>query len=1811
MESTPWYTSFDEIANPAGLLNSSQYNENGAETTNFSGTNFSAGSLSPLVSTISATHENTGSGEGAVNLIDGNPLTKWFAGSRSPNVDMQFDTAQRATRYILTTANDAPGRNPKNWTLRASNDGSNWTTIDTRRDQMWGNNGAPSLHTRHAFTVPTTAQGDYRHYRLDISDNNGASEGVQLSGFELIGSGTSTPNVTPWQTAIDAGPWSSRVAKAGVGFTGTKALRYWGFHTADGPSRTTNVLYDNLDLQVGADSELTYKIFPNLDELELAWPSTYVAVDLEYTEAGDNTPQRMSTAGLTDSFGFPATARGQGESKRIFARQWNSVRVHLGALEGATIHKVLLSYDNPNGFASSVTSGWVDDIRLGGARVIDDSSLTNYVDTRRGSDSTGDYTRGANFPATAMPNGFNFYTPLTEGGSNIDLYKYQGSNTSQNKPRLHGLAISHEPSRWINDRNQMQFMPSITTAAVPDASLGNRELTFDHDNEVARPDYYSVDFDNGIKAEIAPGNYGAIFRFTFPANTNNRATLFLDRVHSDAEFTLRSDNTGFDGWMYGGPEGTTRMFVHARFNRSAVAQGNAAGNRGSAKYVQFDISDPADRVIELRFATSLMSVSQAWQNYENEVALGQFSFDQVQQAAQTAWNERLSVIDIPGATDEQKISMYSSLYRLNLYPNVQHEYTGQGSKDGYQYASPVNAATGNATATETNAKINDGKMYVNNGFWDTYRSAWPLYSFLYPDLAAELIDGFVEQYRAGGWIARWSTPGYKDSMTGTSSDAAFADAYIAGALPTALAEEAYAAGLKNATALSSSNIKDDGNYSAVQVGRKALNQSIFLGYSPASLDQSVSWGLEGVINDFALGKMAAALAQDPDVDEAAQARYAEESVYLLGRAEQYVNLFDPTVGDPDDPNTPLGFFQGRRSDGSWLLGPGAYNLGNRHSVYNPEDWDSGVETGHHTYTETNGWNFAFHAPHDVDGLAALYGGQADLIAKLDTFFTTQERAETRRIHETYEARDVRMGQWGASNQISFHIPWIYVDAGKPSRAQRITRDAVQRLYVGSDIGQGYLGDEDNGAMSAWYVFASLGLYPLALGSGEYVIGSPLHDQAVVKPLGRDGTLTIATTDNSVDNVYVQSASLDGQPLERAALRYDEIFDGTDHSVDFTMGDSPSTWGERQIAAEHPTAPIDLLDDQYALVTATDGDSVNVAALVDNNSHTETEFSGTTATITAQSKVGAVRVHEYTVTNAAGATGADPRSWRLEGSNNGTDWVVVDERVDEDFWWRTQTRAFQIASPGEFDHYRLVITQSGGDGIALAEIEFLAAGDDAATGELTLSSVAGLSVRAGQMFAEQIASVSGGTGGIPDVTVDYGSGPVTADVSANPFGGYVVAAYHAFDTPGVYDVTIAATQGDVTVRTTASVNVYVDNRSFVALADAANVNCFSVLGIGGSCDGEGFAYNKAKVNAAGVQFGVQQIVELAGRTFRYTLPDVPVDKPDTLTGRGQTIPVLADMGSEHITFLGMANQGPKTLPTWLVYDDGTEQQTDVTFGDWVDRANNPISGNTQVFVAPGRLQGTGEEPGNRPIAVFATDPVPLKSNARLTAIRLADQGDNIAAGKVHIVAFGFDGSATPALEVVTAGAGSVTAEAGKSFTTDLASVVGGRGTYSASVNWGDGSGVQPATIVNGAVRGTHTYTTDGSFPVKVTVTDGELSQTVSLTVTVSESDDTDPGPTDPTDPDPVDPGPVDPDRPVVRVSAPVVSKGKQVFGAKPKQRVTITASVSGVTSGVVTFRSVKTGGVVGTAPITKSGSTYQAVLRVKAKLAVGKYGRITA
>ncbi|GAA3294323.1 hypothetical protein GCM10020295_18550 [Streptomyces cinereospinus] len=804
--------------------------------------------------------------------------------------------------------------------------------------------------------------------------------------------------------------------------------------------------------------------------------------------------------------------------------------------------------------------------------------LSDYALTTRGTNSSGGFSRGNTFPATAVPHGFNFWTPVTNAGSLSWLYDYARGNNADNLPTVQAFSASHEPSPWMGDRQTFQVMPSAA-AGTPDLGRTARALAFRHENEVARPHYYGVRFENGLKAEMTPTDHAAMLRFTYPGDD---ASVLFDNVTDQAGLTLDTAAgvvTGYSDVKSGLSTGATRLFVYGTFDKP-VTEGSASGVQG---HLRFDAG--ADRTVTLRLATSLISVDQARDNLRQEIPEGT-SFEAVKAKAQRQWDRLLGKVEVEGATPDQLTTLYSSLYRLYLYPNSGFEKVGTE----YQYASPFSPMTGQDTPTRTGAKIVDGKVYINNGFWDTYRTTWPAYSLLTPRQAGEMADGFVQQYKDGGWTSRWSSPGYADLMTGTSSDVAFADAYVKGV--DFDAEAAYDAAVKNATVVPPSS----------GVGRKGMATSPFLGYTGTDTHEGLSWALEGYLNDYGIARMGAKLYQ-----ETGEQRYKEESAYFLDRAQDYVNMFDAQAG----------FFQGKDASGRWRVDS---------EQYDPRVWG-------HDYTETNGWGYAFTAPQDSRGLANLYGGRDGLAEKLDEYFATPETASPEVvgsyggvIHEMTEARDVRMGMYGHSNQVAHHAIYMYDAAGRPWEAQEKVREVLSRLYTGSEIGQGYHGDEDNGEQSAWFLFSALGFYPLVMGSGEYAVGSPLFTKATVHlENGRD--LVVRAPKNSARNVYVQGLKVNGRNWTSTALPHTLLAQGG--VLEFDMGPRPSAWGTGGNAA-----PVSITQDDR--VPAPRADLITgEGALFDDTSATD---AGVTAVELPVS--GRAEAVQYTLTSAGRAQAPD-------------------------------------------------------------------------------------------------------------------------------------------------------------------------------------------------------------------------------------------------------------------------------------------------------------------------------------------------------------------------------------------------------------------------------------------------------------------------------------------------------------------------------------------------------------------------------------------
>ncbi|MFC3505531.1 GH92 family glycosyl hydrolase [Micromonospora krabiensis] len=1696
------------------------------------------GSLLSRVSAVTASGENPPN-ETAGTLIDGNPSTKWLTRSQTGWVTYRLTEPAAVVRYALTSANDEPGRDPRDFTLQGSHDGNAWTDLDRQTDQRF----AGRLTTNAYRFTNTTA---YAYYRLTVTANSGEPL-LQLGDWDISDGSDVRPPATPMVSVVGTGPVSGHNMLPRAGFTGVASLRYSGGAEADGRSYATNRLFD-VDIPVGPKTRLSYRIFPEFTGQNDTYPSTYTALDLHFTDG-----TYLSRLAPLDQHGYALTAAGQGASKVLYADQWNAVQSDIGAVaNGKTIDRILLAYDIPTATAETRFQGWLDDVTVtGAATAIDGSRLTNYVDTRRGTNSSGSFSRGNNLPISAVPNGFTFFTPVTNATSDSWEYEYQRANNGANLPMLQGLGISHQPSPWMADRNQMSVM-AVPAGGPLTGAPSTRALAFSHDDEIARPDLYQVTTQNGLVARMSPADHGGIMQFTFPSGAATGSLVF-----HNGTFTISTDAT-ITGWVDNGSPlsaGRSRMFVAGTFDRAPTASAAASAT--------FDIA--TDRQVTLRLATSFISVDQARRNLDLELT-GR-DFDQIHAAATAAWQDRLGRVEVQGATETQRVTLYSNLYRLNLYPNSQSENTGTAKAPRWQYASPVSPHTGASTPTQTGAKIVDGQIYVNNGFWDTYRTVWPAYSLLYPDVAARIADGFVQQYRDGGWIARWSSPGYADLMTGTSSDVSIAQAYLNGVkLPDPLG--AYDAAVKNATVASGRS----------EVGRKGIETSLFLGYTPTSTGESVSWALEGYINDFGIGNMAAALAKDPATPKSRRKQLKEESEYFLQRARNYVNLFDPKTK----------LFQGREASGTFLAG-------------DPLDW-GGV------YTETNGWNFAFTAQQDPRGLANLHGGRQALERKLDEFFATPEKADRPGgyngiIHEMLEARAVRLGQLGMSNQPSHHIPYMYDVVGAPAKTQALVREIMQRLYVGSELGQGYAGDEDNGEMSAWYILSSLGIYPLQAGSSEWAVGSPQFTRMTVHRSA--GDIVVNARDNNTRNVYVQSVKVNGKKHSGVSIDAAALVRGG--TIDFEMGPRPSSWGtDADDAPPSLTrgneAPKPLADTTGpGLGTATADGGRDAAKLFDDSSTTQLTFTTATPQVTWSARAGKQKPTHYTLTS--GAAAGDPTDWRLQGSQDGITWTTLDSRTGEKFTWRNQTRPFEIGKPGRFTQFRLVVTKTAGAAQAnLAEIELLAGGDlELAGDDVAVTAVDEVHATAGTEVSVPLAMVTGGTASGYRATIDWGDGsPVTTGtLTLNSREVYRVGGSHTYATPGHHQATVTVTDGSSQSVATVGVDVaYVPADGLVAAYDTVCVGDEGTLAA--DCDAKSWAYSRAALAEAGVTQGQRH--QVPGTALHFTLPTVPAGKPDNASGNGRTIALRLPADATSISFIGAGTQGNQDTTGTATFSDGTTASIPIRMSDWTLGGNangTPAYGNIVVAKAAYRLSGTSRDSA-QPF-LFATTPYRIPAGKTLVSVTLPTQtGDPGSAGRIHVFAIADDGTPAAALEISTPN--DQTATAGQVLAANLGTLTGGvpgPTGHRARVQWGDGTVPADVTIdPSGAMSAQHTYAREGTYTVHVTAWDSVSSSTRTFTVTVAGAT---LQPTITLSPS----GPVAPDG-AVTVEGDGFAAGERVtvtLGTSPARTTTVVASPAGtVHASVTTPHNVRAGRYAVTATGASSRTPATATVQVAARSA---------
>ncbi|NSL88868.1 glycoside hydrolase family 92 protein [Chitinophaga sp. Mgbs1] len=723
-----------------------------------------------------------------------------------------------------------------------------------------------------------------------------------------------------------------------------------------------------------------------------------------------------------------------------------------------------------------------------------------WVNTLMGTDSKVSLSNGNTYPAIALPWGMNFWMPQTNVMGNGWAYQYAAD-------KIRGFKQTHQPSPWINDYGQFAIMP--VTGSVK-FTQDARASWFSHKTEVARPYYYSVYLaDADVTTEITPTERAAQLRFTYPGTDS--AYIVVDAFDKGSYIKILPEQQKIVGYTTknsGGVPANFKNYFVIYFDKPF----SVASTWHDSTLTKGQLELQADHTgaivgfktrrgekVTLKTASSFISPEQAELNLQREI--GKDNFDATCKKAKDTWNKELGRLAVEGGSSAQVSTFYSSLYRVMLFPRKFYEIN---AKNEIVHYSPYNG------------QVLPGYMFTDNGFWDTFRAVHPFFTLMYPSLSAHIMEGLANAYKESGWLPEWASPGHRDCMIGSNSASLIADAYIKGIRGYDI-NTLYEAIIKNT--------EHEGPLTSVgRAGVKYYNQ---LGYVPYDVDvnENAARTLEYAYDDFTIWQLAKALNKP-----------AAEIARFEKRSQNYRNIFDPETK----------LMRGKNKDGRFQ------------APFNPFKWGD-------AFTEGNSWHYTWSVFHDVQGLASLMGGREQFAAMLDSVFKMppvyDESYYGTVIHEIREMQIMNMGQYAHGNQPIQHMIYLYNYAGQPWKTQYWIRQVMERLYKATP--DGYCGDEDNGQTSAWYVFSSMGFYPVCPGTPEYVFGTPLFSK-ITMTLEDGKKMEIEAPGNSDKNLYVQSTALNGQAYTKNWISHQDLQKGG--KLTFRMGAAPEKTKGTQPAA---------------------------------------------------------------------------------------------------------------------------------------------------------------------------------------------------------------------------------------------------------------------------------------------------------------------------------------------------------------------------------------------------------------------------------------------------------------------------------------------------------------------------------------------------------------------------------------------------------------------------------------------------------------------
>lgn len=707
-------------------------------------------------------------------------------------------------------------------------------------------------------------------------------------------------------------------------------------------------------------------------------------------------------------------------------------------------------------------------------------NILDFLDTRQGTYNDVSFSHGNTLPYTMCPFGMNAFVMQTR----LDDVRYFNPKDRVN----YGVRLTHQPSPWMGDFTFL--MMNMSTFTEEEIAKLHQLSSSSEMEELLKSSYrpkYSTfkphllsyqKLRDRLKINLVPITYGASMKVE-GLNQSKKAYFSLAIADSGEVKCSSSSLSGYTDQLSGSKYERLKMFFYINFDAEKIELIKKVAydeDEHPMTMYFFQITGITNGEALIDVATSYISEEQAHFNYEN-CAWFSYKWDKKLHVAGNQWLHYLNKIDVQHADFSKVKTFYHCLYRTATFPQRAYEYDDTGQIIHYS------SYTGQVEA---------GYYFINNGYWDTFRTNYPLYALIIPSMIPKFLKGILNIAREDKFLPKWTSPDERGLMPGTLVDGVIADAVVKGLIDQSLADKLLEAMIYTATTQSENKLE----------GRRAPEFYYDQGYVPAEIEESVNQTLDYAYSDFCIAQVASCLNH-----KEIMANYYRSSL-------NYRNLFDKSSG----------LMKPKSKDGTVIDALPDHRWG-----------------GH--YTEGSAWQNSFSVFHNIDDLIELNGGDKSFYHLLSELINMREIFGVgnygQEIHEMSEMAAIQFGQLAISNQPSFHIPYLFIYAGYSNMSHLIIK---QLLDLFSTNFEGFPGDEDNGSLSSWFVLSSLGLYAVTPGTKEYVLGISIWDHYHIH-LENGKIISFESDPQEPYLNVVTKRRLNDKSYKKEYITYDELMQG--------------------------------------------------------------------------------------------------------------------------------------------------------------------------------------------------------------------------------------------------------------------------------------------------------------------------------------------------------------------------------------------------------------------------------------------------------------------------------------------------------------------------------------------------------------------------------------------------------------------------------------------------------------------------------------------